>query len=360
MDLAAFDPRPSAGHHRSCSASRRRFRRGVRGRPRQPWRAPRRRAHRADQRRSRGGRRGAACCRASTRSTRTAMPFDESRPEQPPPTRSRRPCATAVPRMPGGRARRGATSEPGRQSRAHTPRFRRHRRGKQALVRAADEAARTCGSHGRPSYRRLRRHETAVCSSPIRSASWWPTTARARGSSGPSCGASRRGHPDRPRDGGRQRRPGTSSTRPTARSPGPEVAAEQGAGACWTRVRRPWAPWRWCWPTGSAARCFTRRAATVSRPTPWPRAPASTRVSSARWWPRPWFMPLRRRGRLVNGWGSQAFDDEGVPHSEDTGHCRRSPYRLSLRPPARPRGRGPSLTGNGRRQSTLAMCPYRA
>ena len=47
------------------------------------------------------------------------------------------------------------------------------------------------------------------------------------------------------------------------------------------------APCRSSWPTGSAARCSTRRAATASRPTPSPRAPASTPAR----WAKSWRLP---------------------------------------------------------------------
>ena len=60
-------------------------------------------------------------------------------------------------------------------------------------------------------------------------------------------------------------------------------------------------------------------------------------------------------GSLANGWGSQAFDDEGVPTQQDDGHRGRPPHRLPVRPPARPRGRR-----RAHRQRPAPVVPPRA
>ena len=99
----------------------------------------------------------------------------------------------------------------------------------------------------------------------------------------------------------------------------------------------------------AAAACSsTRRAATASRPTSSPRAPAS---SPARWASR-WRRRSSRSSTTAPGRrvGHARHRRRGPPHPAQRAHRGRRAHRLHVGLPAGPQG-GPPAPGNGRRQS---------
>ena len=218
---------------------------------------------------------------------------------------------------------------------------------KAELVRAGDEAARAAGAEIVAGHRRLRRHAPEGAH---RQLARRPRVRRphAHALHRAGRGAPRRRHPDRPRDRRRQRRASSWSTRQIARTRGARPPPRRRA-SCSTRSRRRSAPCPSCWPTASAARCSTRPAATASRPTPSPRAPASTTGKMGEVVAAP-IVSAYDDGALPNGWGSQAFDDEGVP-TQKTLVIEDGRLTGYLYDRLRAREAGAAPTGNGRRQS---------
>ncbi len=224
-----------------------------------------------------GGRETGAAVRllpASARTTRTATSSTRRGcPRRPTPWLP--PCrpATAAPRSctwapcaaPPGAPRRGAAGRGGHRAQGRAG-ARGRRGGPRRRAPRSPRSSSATATRGRRS------------SSPTHSATWSSTTARARASphrSWPVAATSSRRATRRSAAA-----PGSSCwTRRIARADRGDGCAE-GRHHARIRGRLRWAPCPSCWPTASAARCSTRPAATGSRPTPSPRAPAST---PARW-----------------------------------------------------------------------------
>ena len=218
------------------------------------------------------------------------------------------------------------------------------------LLRRIDEAARSAGAGDRPGVGRLRRQPQARARRQHR------RRARRRRDRPRAAAHQRRRrrrhrHADRlPVDGPHRRlrdlRHGRRrGARPRRRPPGDHQARAPG--------RRRRARCRSSSSTAPAACCSTRRAATASRPTTSPRAPASTPARSASWSPR-----RSSRSSTTARWPASgarsAIDDEGHPTQRNVliEDGVLTDYMWDyLR--SRKEGRPPS--GNGRRQSYMHL-----
>ena len=107
----------------------------------------------------------------------------------------------------------------------------------------------------------------------------------------------------------------------------------------------------------AAACCSTRRAATASRPTSWPRAPACTPASAGEQVASP-LVTLVDDGTLAGEWGTLSHRRRGPPDAAQRAHRGRRADRLHVGPPAlraRRAGRR-AATAGGRATCTCRWC----